>query len=54
MKTNSFKVFLQVCVFIIVFVSAIAASYSIYKSLKHVCNAQTESTALVGLYNIIH
>lgn len=54
MKTNSFKVFLQVCVFIIVFVSAIAASYSIYKSLKHVCNAQTESTTLVGLYNIIH
>lgn len=53
MKTNSFKSFLQVCVFIIVFVSALAASYTIYKSLKHICNVQTESTAMAGLYDII-
>lgn len=54
MKTNSFKLFLQVCVFIIVFVSAIAASYSVYKNLKHVCDAQTESTTMVGLYDLMH
>jgi hypothetical protein len=53
MKTNSFKSLLQIGVFIVVFVSAIAASYSIYKSLKHVCDTQTESSVMAGLYDII-
>lgn len=53
MKTNSFKSFLQLCLFVMVFVSAVAAGYSIYKSLKHLCDAQTELIAMAGLYDII-
>ncbi len=52
MKTTLFKSFIQVSLFVLILISSISLSISVYKSIKQVYNAQHE-TAVSCLFDIM-